>query len=306
MMARAPGAEVICSARGREGLKKHYFGDWNYKVVKTGDSVKIGRRTLAFVEAPMLHWPDSMFTYLVEDQILMPNDAFGQHIATAFRFDDQVNIDEVMAEAQKYYANILLPFSALVTRKLDEVSRMGIPIKMIAPSHGIIWRENPGRIIEAYANWAKPGGDIGCVIAYDTMWGATHQMAMEIGQGLVDAGVSFKLLRASTTDTNDMIAEAAKVRGLILGSPTVNRVALPDMVKFVHEMVSLRPSGKVGAAFGSFGWSGEAAGELESQLKAMNVAIAADPLRLKWVPDQGEAVACREFGRKVGEAIKGA
>jgi flavorubredoxin len=306
MMARAPGAEVICSARGREGLKKHYFGDWNYKVVKTGDSVKIGRRTLAFVEAPMLHWPDSMFTYLVEDQILMPNDAFGQHIATAFRFDDQVNIDEVMAEAQKYYANILLPFSALVTRKLDEVSRMGIPIKMIAPSHGIIWRENPGRIIEAYANWAKPGGDIGCVIAYDTMWGATHQMAMEIGQGLVDAGVSFKLLRASTTDTNDMIAEAAKVRGLILGSPTVNRVALPDMVKFVHEMVSLRPSGKVGAAFGSYGWSGEAAGELESQLKAMNVAIAADSLRLKWVPDQGEAAACREFGRKVGEAIKGA
>jgi len=304
MMQLTPDAEIICSARGREGLSKHYPGDYNYKVVKTGDSVSIGQRTLSFIEAPMLHWPDSMFTYLVEDEILMPNDAFGQHIATGFRFDDEVDLDAVMEEAQKYYANILLPFSGLVARKLDEVTKLKLPIRMIAPSHGVIWRRDPGKIIQAYAEWAKPGGDIGCVIAYDTMWGATHRMAIEIGQGLLDEGVPVKLLRASTTDTNDMIAEAAKYKGLVLGSPTVNRAALADLVKFTHEMVGLRPAGKVGAAFGAYGWSGEAPGELDGMLRAMNVNIASEPLKLKWMPDAGEAEACRAFGRTIAAAIK--
>lgn len=304
VMAKAPQADLICSPQGKEGLQKYYPGDWRYKVVKTGDSVSIGHRTLSFIQAPMLHWPDSMFTYLVEDQILMPNDAFGQHIATSFRFDDQVNMDEVMEEAQKYYANILLPFSPLVTRKLDEVTKLNLPIKMIAPSHGIIWRQDPGRIVNAYAQWAQPGGESSCVIAYDTMWNSTHRMADEIAQGLVDEGVPVKMLRASTTDINDLIAEVAKAKGLLLGSPTVNRTVLPSVGKLVHELIALRPAGKVGAAFGSFGWSGEAPAELNSQLEKLKATIASEPLGLKWVPDEAEMVACREFGRKVARAIK--
>jgi flavorubredoxin len=294
---------VVCSARAKDALLKHYYGDWNFRVVKTGDAVSIGQRTLSFIEAPMLHWPDSMFTYLVEDQILMPNDAFGQHIATSHRFDDQVDLDEVMVEAQKYYANILLPFSGLVARKLTEVQKMNLPIRMIAPSHGIIWRKDIGRILDAYTKWSTPGGETGCVIAYDTMWGSTHLMAEEIAQGMLDAGIPVKILRTSTTDTNDVIAEMAKYKGLVVGSPTVNRMTLPDVAKFMHETVSLRPAGKIGAAFGSFGWSGEAATELTEQLKSVGTKIAAEPLKLKWVPSPDEIAACRAFGRTVAEAI---
>ena len=303
VLARCPGAEVVCSARAKDALLKHYYGDWNFRVVKTGDAVSIGQRTLSFIEAPMLHWPDSMFTYLVEDQILMPNDAFGQHIATSHRFDDQVDLDEVMVEAQKYYANILLPFSGLVARKLSEVQKMNLPIRMIAPSHGIIWRKDIGRILDAYTKWSTPGGETGCVIAYDTMWGSTHLMAEEIAQGMLDAGIPVKILRTSTTDTNDVIAEMAKYKGLVVGSPTVNRMTLPDVAKFMHETVSLRPAGKIGAAFGSFGWSGEAATELTEQLKSVGTKIAAEPLKLKWVPSPDEIAACRAFGRTVAEAI---
>jgi flavorubredoxin len=303
VMAAAPAAKVVCSPRGRDGLRKHYFGDWHYQVVKTGDSISIGRRTLSFVEAPMLHWPDSMFTYLVEDQILMPNDAFGQHIATGFRFDDQVRMDEVMEEAQKYYANILTPFSPLVTRKLEEVSKMGIPIKMIAPSHGIIWRKDPGRIVEAYARWAQPGGDKSCVILYDTMWGATRRMAEEIGQGITDGGVDVKILRASATDTNDIIAEIHKSKGLVAGAPTVNRGILVHVTKVLDELVGLKPAGKVAAAFGSYGWSGEAPPEIEAKLRKAGAEIVSEPLKVKWVPDDTEVQACRDFGRQVAGAI---
>jgi len=303
LLALCPNAEVVCTARARDALQKHYYGDWNYRIVKTGDSISLGKRTLSFIEAPMLHWPDTMFTYIVEDQILMPNDAFGQHIATSHRFDDEVDLDEVMQEAQKYYANILLPYSSLVLRKLGEIQKMNLPIKMIAPSHGIIWRKDISRILEAYAKWSTPGGETGCLIAYDTMWGSTKRMAEEIAQGMVDAGVPVKILRASTTDTNDMIAEMAKFRGLVVGSPTVNRMTLPDVAKFMHEAVSLRPAGKIGAAFGSFGWSGEAATDLTEQLKSVGTKIAAEPLKLKWVPSPEEIIACRQFGRTVAEAI---
>ncbi len=305
VLAKCPDAEVLCSPRGKDGLSKHYFGAWRYRVVKTGDTISLGRKTISFIEAPMLHWPDSMFAYLVEDQILMSNDAFGQHIATGFRFDDQVDLDEVMQEAQKYYANILLPFSSLVGRKLAEVQKLNLPIKIIAPSHGVIWRKDLSRILDAYARWSSPGGgDTGCVIAYDTMWGSTRRMAEEIAQGMADSGVPVKILRTSTTDINDIIAEMAKWKGLVVGSPTVNRLSLPDVAKFVHETVGLRPAGKVCATFGSFGWSGEAADEISNHLKGMGAKIAADPLKLKWVPTTGEIAACREWGRTVAEAIK--
>ena len=304
VMDKTPQAEIYCSARGKDGLKKMFDADWDYRVVKTGDELSIGKRTLRFIEAPMLHWPDSMFTYLVEDEILMPNDAFGQHIATGFRFDDQGDMDEIMAEAQKYYANILLPFSSMVARKLEELGRLNLPIKMIAPSHGVIWRTHHDKIVDAYAKWSQPGGELGCVVAYDTMWGSTRRMAMEIGQGLLDEGVPVKVLRAATTDVNDLIAEVAKFKGLVVGSPTVNRAMLPDVAKFVHETVGLRPAGKVGGTFGSYGWSGEAAGEIEELLKTTKVDVVAEPLRLKWVPNSGEIAACREFGRKVAAAIK--
>src|SRR4030042_4195780 len=156
----AKNATIIASQKGKDAIIEHYGPDFNIQTVKSGDELKLGARTLKFLEAPMLHWPDSMFTYVVEDKILMPNDAFGQHLASGGRFDDEVDEHILMEEAAKYYANILMPFGSLITRKIDEVTQLGVAPVMIAPSHGIIWRSNPTKIDNAYFDWsackAKP------------------------------------------------------------------------------------------------------------------------------------------------------
>lgn len=303
IMELAPKAKIYCTQRGKEGLEKHYFGNWDYNVVKTGDELKIGSRTLKFIEAPMLHWPDSMFTYIAEEAILLPNDAFGQHIATNFRFDDEVDINEVMDEAAKYYANILLPFSPLVLKKIEEITKMGIDIKMIGPSHGIIWRKNPGKIIEEYMKWAKGEAEKKALVVYDTMWESTAKMARAIMAGITSQGITAKLFKLSASDRNDIIKEMITAKAVIVGSPTINNDILPTLSPFLDDLKGLKPRHRIGFAFGSLGWGGGATKTINERLKDAGVEMVNEPVTVKWVPTQEELDKCFEAGKMIAEKI---
>jgi flavorubredoxin len=303
IMKIVPNARVFCSQRGMEGLKKHFYLDCNYQVVKTGDVISTGKKSLTFVEAPMLHWPDSMFTYIKEDALLMPNDAFGQHIATSHRFDDEVDMNEVMEEAAKYYANILLPLSTMVLKKIEEVTKMGIDIKMIAPSHGIIWRKDPGRIIDAYLNWAGGEAERKVLVVYDTMWGSTEKMAKAILEGVASAGVPVKLFKLSASDHNDIMKELMNARAVVLGSPTMNNGILPTMATMIEEMKVLKPRNRVGVVFGSYGWGGGAIKFIEDKFREAGVELIEDGLGFKWVPSEEELSQCVELGKRIAARV---
>jgi anaerobic nitric oxide reductase flavorubredoxin len=294
----APEAKVVGTAKCKAELQKHYFGDWDFQVVKTGDKINLGKRNLEFIEAPMLHWPDSMFTYLESDFLLMPNDAFGQHLASSKRFDDEVDQNILMEEAAKYYANILWLFSPLVIRKIEEIQKLGLKIKVIAPSHGIIWRGNPMKIVEAYLKWAKGEAGSKILIVYDTMWGSTEKMALSMVEGIRSEGVEAMLFRLPVSDRGDIIKELLDARGILIGSSTINNGVLATMAPFLEELQGLRPVNKTGAAFGSYGWGGGAVKTIEEKLQKAGIKITAPAITVNWVPDKNELQKCFEFGRE--------
>jgi flavorubredoxin len=303
VLALAPKAKVIVSKNGAQSIPGHYHQDWDFQVVKTGDKISLGKRELVFVEAPMLHWPDSMFTYLSPDAILMPNDAFGQHIASAFRFNDQVDQTELHQEAIKYYANILTPFSPLVTKKIDEVLALGLPVNMIAPSHGVIWRDDPLQIVHQYKTWAEQKPEPRAVILYDTMWEATRKMADAISQGLAAAGVGSKSFHMAAADRNDVLTEVFQAKAVLVGSPTLNGGLLPSITPILEDLRGLKFKNKIGAAFGSFGWSGESVKQIEEHLKRSKIEIVADGVLAKWQPDGDSLAACRALGETVARKV---
>ncbi len=304
VMRHAPGATLVVSRRGRESVEGHYHQPWNWKAVQTGDKIALGACELVFVEAPMLHWPDSMFTYVAGKAVLLPNDAFGQHYATAFRFNDQVDQEELYEEAIKYYANILTPFSDLVLRKIEEVVALNLPVEIIGPSHGVIWRKDPLQIVAKYQEWARQVPNKSAVVLYDTMWEGTRRMAEAVGEGLAAEGVPHKLLHVAVTDRNDVITEIFKAQAVIIGSPTVNKGYLPTLAPLMEDLRGLRFKNKIGAAFGAYGWSGEAVKLIEEHLNGVGIPVAAPGVRAKWQPSAGELAACVELGRKVGQAVK--
>jgi len=306
IMKEAPNATVVVSQRGRESIEGHFHQPWNFQPVKTGDKINVGNHDLVFIEAPMLHWPDSMFTYLTGKNILMPNDAFGQHYATAFRFNDQVNREELYEEAIKYYANILTPFSGLVLKKIDEVLALNLPVDMIAPSHGVIWRKDPLQIVKKYQEWASQQPEKSAVILYDTMWEGTRQMAEAIGWGLSAEGVPYNIFHMAVSDRNDVVTEILKAKAIIIGSPTFNQGLLPTMSPILEDLRGLRFQNKIGAAFGSYGWSGEAIHIIEEHLKRCKIQIVAESVRAKWQPRSDDLVSCKELGQKVAVAVKDA
>ena len=305
VMRAAPQATVVVSKRGRESVEGHFHQPWSFKAVQTGDKISLGSCELVFVEAPMLHWPDSMFTYVAGKGILMPNDAFGQHYATAFRFNDQVDQEELYEEALKYYANILTPFSDLVTKKIAEVLALNLPVEIIAPSHGVIWRKDPLQIVHKYAEWAQQIPQKSAVILYDTMWNATRLMAEAIGDGLAAEGVPYKLLHAAVSDRNDVITEIFKAKAIVIGSPTLNRGPLPTITPILEDLKGLRFKNKIGAAFGSYGWSGEAVKLLEQHLNACQIPVVAPGVLAKWQPTAEDLARCRQLGQQVAHAILG-
>jgi len=305
VLRHCPGAEVVVSARGMESIPGHYHQSWHFNPVKTGDQIPIGKRTLSFIEAPMLHWPDNLFTYLDPDGILFSNDAFGQHYASSGRFNDEADQATLEWETVKYYANILNPFGVMVGRKIDEVAALGLPVKIIAPSHGVIWRRDPMQIVSKYRQWAEQKPQASAVIVYDTMWQGTRHMAQAVSEGLETGGVPYKIYNAATADLNNVMTEIFLSKAVILGSPTFNQGILPTLSPVLEDIRGLKFKNKIGAAFGSYGWSGEGVDVLDNHLKACGIETVALGVKAKWQPGPEDLEACRGLGRAVAGAIKG-
>jgi flavorubredoxin len=301
----AKNAKIIASQRGKDALIEHYGAEFNrVETVKTGDELKLGKRTLRFIEAPMLHWPDSMFTYLVEDKILMPNDAFGQHFASSGRFDDEVNECALFEEAMTYYANILMPFAPLITRKIQEVAQMGIPIDIVAPSHGVIWRKNPSKIINAYLGWSSGAAKQKAVVVFDTMWGSTDKMARAIADGINGGGIEVKLLKLRATDNTDVVTEILDAKAVAVGSPTLNSQMFPTVGSFLTYVTGLKPKGKIWAFFGSYGWGGGAVRGMVEMAKKAGFEVYEPAIEIKYVPDEEDLKKCFDFGQQIAQKIK--
>jgi len=304
VMRHAPNATLVVSKRGRESIEGHFHQPWKFQAVQTGDRISIGRHELVFIEAPMLHWPDSMFTYLTGENILMPNDAFGQHYATAFRFNDEVNQEELYEEALKYYANILTPFSSLVLKKVEELMGLGLPVDMIAPSHGIIWRKDPLEIVKKYQEWAAQVPEKSAVILYDTMWEGTRRMAEAIGDGLAAEGVPYKLFNMAVSDRGDVVTEIFKAKAVVVGSPTFNQGPLPTITPILEDLRGLKFQNKIGAAFGCYGWSGEAVKLIGEHLDRCRISVVAEGVKAKWQPKAEDLTTCKELGHTLARAVK--
>jgi flavorubredoxin len=302
LMKHIPDTPVYCSANAVKSLKGQYHKDWDFHVVKTGDKLDIGNgKELVFVEMPMLHWPDSMATYLTKDNILFSNDAFGQHYATEEMFNDLVDQCNLFKESMKYYANILNPFSRILAKKLEEIISLGLTIDVIATSHGIIWRDNPMQIVEKYSQWSQAYRENQITIAYDTMWNGTKRLAERIAEGirLADSDVVVKLFNMAKSDDNDVITEIFKSKTVLIGSPTVNNSILHSMAGFVHFMKELKFKEKKAASFGCYGWSGEATKILNEMLGDAGFELIDEGFRSHWNADDNRQLEAIEYGKKI-------
>lgn len=297
--------KIICSPLGEKALIAHFHQeDWPFEVVKSGTEISLGEKTVQFIETRMLHWPDSMFSYLKEDGILFSSDAFGQHLASTERFDDEIELAEIMKESAKYYANILNLFSPLIQKLLKLLVKMKLDLKMIAPDHGVIWRQNQDKILEAYDKWSKAESSQKALVIYDSMWHSTEKMAHAIADGLEAEGIPADLVNMKVQHRSDVMTKVLGARAMILGSSTLNNGILPRMAGFLMYMKGLKPANKLGAAFGSFGWSGEAVGILNSMMEEMKIELIGEGLRLKYVPTDESISECRDYGRNLAKAIK--
>jgi len=304
IMERRPDIPIYCSVKGVETIRKQFHKDWNFRAVKTGDTINIGMYELVFVDMTMIHWPDSMMTFVKGPNVLLSNDAFGQHLAGASIFEDELDQCMVWHEAIKYYANILTPFAPLIRKKIDEILAMNLPIEMIAPSHGAIWRKEPLRIVEKYVQWSDNYNEGYVTIVYDTMYNATKKMAGAIARGLESRGIKSKQFNISATDMNELMTELFKAKGIIIGSCTVNNGPLRNIAAILAEIKGHKLKNKVGAAFGSYGWSGEAHKKIHKELEEAGIKVVMEPISVKYQPDGGELEACFNFGREFADHLK--
>ncbi len=305
LMSFNPDIPIYCTKNGAEIIRKHFHKDWNFVIVKTGDSVNIGEYDLVFVEMQMIHWPDSMLTYVKGAATVLSNDAFGQHYAPASLFNDELDACELYQEAIKYYANILTPFSPLIKKKIEQIKGLNLPIDMIAPSHGVIWRKDPLQIVEKYSQWAQDYNEGHAVIIYDTMYDATKNMAHAIAEGLESKGIKCKLFNASVSDQSDLLTEVFKAKAVLIGSCTVNNTVLRAIAALLEEIKYHKFKGKTGAGFGSFGWSGEAPKAINRLLGEAGFKTPLEPISFKYTPTVEELKQCRDFGEKLAESIDG-
>jgi len=301
VMEIAPRAKIVTSPNGEKGLARHYKKDWEYVVVNSGEELKTGARTLKFVHTPMVHWPDSMVTYLPEEKLLLPNDAFGQHIAGTERFDDELGWDIVHEEAAKYYANIVMPYGEQVDKALDVVAQL--PLEMIAPSHGLIWRTYLRELLKVYRRWANHETERRALIVYDTMWGATKRIAQALQDGLEDAGVPVTMRCLQTSHISEIMPDVLVSKAILIGTPTLNNGMLPTVGAFLTYLKGLRPKKRLGFAFGSYGWGGQGAKEVQAAMAAMGWEVPLDIVNIQYTPDDAELAAARAAGRKLGEVI---
>lgn len=305
LMREIPDTPIYCTKNAVKSLKGQFHQDWNFVEVKTGDKLSLGKRDLIFIEARMLHWPDSMFTYMTGDNILFSNDAFGQHYASEFMYNDEVDQAELYQESIKYYANILTPFSRFVVSKVDEFVKLGLPLDMICTSHGVIWRDNPMQIVEQYVKWAQDYQENQITIIYDTMWNGTKHMADAIASGIrqVDPDVTVKLMHTGITDKNDVLTEVFKSKAILVGSPTINGSVLNSIAGILDQIKGLSFKNKKGAAFGAYGWSGEGVKLIGDHLAKAGFELVNDGLRVLWNPDQEAVEKCVDLGKEFAKSL---
>lgn len=306
LLREIPDTPIYCTKKGEAILRGHYHQDWNYVNVKTGDTLNIGKHTLTFIEAPMLHWPDTMFTYMSGDEILFSNDAFGQHYATESLFDTAADVNEVMYEAEKYYTNILNLYSPMVARKVKEVLGMNLPIKMIAPSHGVIWTKYISQIIESYQKWSTPYQENQITIVYDTMWQSTRLMGEAIAEGIrrADPSVEVKLYNVAKEDKNDVLTQMFRSKAVLVGSPTINYGYSFAIAGILEMARGLKFKGKKAAAFGSYGWSGDAPKLITKHLQEAGFDVVDDGIKCLWVPDNKAIDECRDYGEQFCKKVE--
>jgi flavorubredoxin len=298
LMALAPKAKIFTSVNGEKGLKAHYKEkNWDFNVMKSGETLSLGKRSLTFVYTPMVHWPDNMVSYLPEDEILFANDAFGQHIATSERFDDQIPLDIILEEAAKYYANIVFPYGSNVQKVLEATS--GLNIGIIAPSHGIVWRSHIKDIAREYQKWATNATENKAVIVYDSMWGSTEKIAYAIQEAFENKNVSTRMLNLKANDISDVMTHVLTAKYICVGSPTLNNNMLPTVAAFLYYLKGLAPQKRIALAFGSYGWGGQSVGQIEEILKSCRFELM-EQIRLQYIPD---AKQLTEVSAKVAESI---
>ena len=293
---------LICSKMGFKNLSRHFPQKLNYRAVENGEELSLGSRTLTFLETRMLHWPDSMFTYLKEDKILFSSDAFGQHYAGFEKFDDIIG-NAIMPHAKKYFANILLLYSPLILKLVETVTRLGLEFNMICPDHGVIWRKDPGKIINAYVEWSKQEPEKKALVIYDTMWHSTEIMADAIASGISEKGVEVRPMHLRKCHRSDVMTEVLDAKAIIVGSPTLNNGLFPTVSDFLTYMKGLKPLNKIGAAFGSYGWSGESVKLITQSLEEMKFDVVDPGLKIQYVPDKEGIDACCQLGKKIADAI---
>jgi flavorubredoxin len=306
VMAAAKNAKIYCSVRAKAGLVDKYGERWPINAVKTGDTLKLGKKTLRFIEVPMVHWPDSMITYVEEDKVLLSNDAFGQHIATSQRFEDEIRAN-LMYDARAYYANILMPLSPIIAETLKKLPALDLAPEIIAPAHGLIWRNDPGRIVNAYTAWSQFRPKNEAVIAYSSMWGLTDMMARLIAFGVMDEGVEVRLYDLHASTLASVMTDLLEARAVIVGSSTQNNIMLHSTAEFMAYLKGLRPKNKIAAAFGAYGWAGGAVKEIDDGLKAIGLETI-EPLAFKHIMttlSEDDKRKCVEFGRDIGKKVKG-
>ena len=301
--------KIFCSKRAKDALALLYaeegFEEWDIQVVATGDEISLGTYTLTFLEVPMLHWPDSMLTYIKEAKVLLANDGFGQHLATSKRFADEVDLSVAMDEAAKYYANILMPFGAQVQKLVKTVGEMGLELDVIAPSHGVIWRrpQDVQAIIQSYVDWSSFKAEPSVALIFDTMWHSTEKMTRAIEDGVAQEGVACSVIKLSKTPLADAIQTIQACRGFFVGTPTLNNTMLPSVGAFMTYIKGLRPKQRVTGAYGSFGWGGGGVKQVDAGLRELGLEVV-DPLEFKYVPSSADLAACEEYGREIARRVK--
>ena len=309
IMALAPKATIYITEKGKKGLGRFFdLSSWNIRTVKTGDTLNIGRRNLLFIETPMLHWPDSMMTYIKEDKVLISQDGFGQHYASASRFDDEfidcASVQELDDAVVDYYANILMPFGNIIKTKLAEIQKLGLEIDIIAPDHGIIWRKDPGKILKMYMDMANGSADLRVSIIYDTMWQSTEMMTIPIMRGIKDEGIDCKVIKLRSTPMSFAIKEFWRSRATLIGTPTLNNKMYPSVAEFLHHLTGLRPKNRITGAFGSYGWGGGAVKEAYESFKIMKLKTFEPGVEALYRPSPEDEKKCYEFGRQFAKKVR--
>ena len=306
LMREIPDTPIYCTKKGEAIIRGHYHQDWNFVNVKTGDTLSLGQTTLTFVEATMLHWPDTMFTYMDQDGgILFSNDGFGQHFATESLYNDAVCEAELMYEAEKYYANILNLYSPMVTKKIQQILSMQLPLAMICPSHGVIWKNRPEQIVEKYLAWANAYQENQVTLVYDTMWQSTRKMAEAIADGIREVlpETTVVVKNIARDDKNDIITEIFRSRAILVGSPTINNGISFATAGILEMAAGLKFKQKKAAAFGSYGWGGGSVKIINARLQEAGFELVNDGISKLWVPDQTSIEDCKEYGREFAKAL---